>query len=458
MGKRLVVLAAVLLSVLSASFVSAQQSEVESLIELLVQKGIITADQAVAIRASEDSKVDQLTQLLIAQNVITVDEAKVVTQVDAPRIAVAESATPAAIADAPVVKAEKKSWTDRLRITGDLRLRYEGFSQDNSFYHDRRDRFRIRLRPGLEATITDNLKAGFQLRNGDPNDPVSNNTSFDGGFQAKDFNLDQVYVDWRATNWLGLIGGKFDAGKRWSVSDFQWDDDVTVEGAMQNFGFGSNGRSFKGFKLATYQYSLEESKSNIDSYLFGAQLRSDMKLSSDNSLALGAGYDYWENPQAVVDLTLSGKLGGNKITNFLDQDNLLVSDFEILNLFAEWKNIASKTWPVKVNLFYYQNLGAKSVAKDQDTGYFVRLQVGDYKKPGQVAFRYSRYYSEPDALFYVFTQSDTSRASNVDGHRFDVRIGAVARSYFNLTWYNTRPSHGDDEELNRWQADYIIRF
>ena len=74
------------------------------------------------------------------------------------------------------------------------------------------------------------------------------------------------------------------------------------------------------------------------------------------------------------------------------------------------------------------------------------------------AFRYSYYYSEPDALFYVFTQSDTSRSSDVKAHRFDLRIGFYAKSYFNITWYNTRPVYREDEPLNRWQMDYIIKF
>ena len=36
--------------------------------------------------------------------------------------------------------------------------------------------------------------------------------------------------------------------------------------------------------------------------------------------------------------------------------------------------------------------------------------MGDYKQKFQPMFRYTRYYSEPDAIFYVFTQSDTLRA------------------------------------------------
>jgi hypothetical protein len=75
-----------------------------------------------------------------------------------------------------------------------------------------------------------------------------------------------------------------------------------------------------------------------------------------------------------------------------------------------------------------------------------------------MAFRYSRYDSKPDALFYAFTQSDTIRASNVEANRFDFRIGMPIKSFINVTWYNARPKAGGDDVMNRWQFDYIFRF
>ncbi len=351
-----------------------------------------------------------------------------------------------------------KKWYDRIDFTGDVRMRYEGFQKDGSFDDDRRDRFRARIRAGLIATVTEKLTVGLQLRNGNPDDPVSNNTSFDGGFQFKQFNLAQGYVDYQFTDWVGVIGGKFDAAKRWKVSDMQWDDDVTVEGLMENFDFGGGDGAFKGIDIDLYQYLLNESGSGSDSSLYGAQTHVNFKFGDNSKFAIGAGYDGWTNPQAVADLTIDGELGGNNMTNIVDENGLLVSEFQILNFFAEYKYSASERWPVKVNLFYYNNLGADGIARDEDTAYFGRLQIGDYKKPWHWAFRYSYYYSEPDALFYVFTQSDTSRGSDLKANRFDVRMGCIAKSYFNVTYYNTNTADGRDEDLQRWQVDYIVKF
>jgi hypothetical protein len=242
------------------------------------------------------------------------------------------------------------------------------------------------------------------------------------------------------------------------VSDLQWDDDVTVEGLMTNTGLVYGDGAFKSLDLVAYLYSLDESGSGPDAYLYGGQLRSNFKMNKKNSLEFGVGYDQWMRPQLVADLTLDEELDGNKVTNFLDPNDQLISDFEIANAFATYKNKSIDGWPISLKLYYYQNLGAQGIGKDHDTGYFGRVQFGDYKKVGQLCFRYSYYYSEPDAMFYVFTQSDTSRGSNVEAHRFDFRIGFFARSYFNITWYNTKEAFGDDETLNRWQMDYIVKF
>ena len=219
----------------------------------------------------------------------------------------------------------------------------------------------------------------------------------------------------------------------------QWDDDVTVEGAMEEFTFGP-------LKVDLYQYLLEEDSRTRDAYLLGGQLYGKFDTESIGSFTVGAGFDDWVRPQMVADLTLGGKLQGNRVTNLLDDDDQLISDFEIANAFFTWSWKKIERWPIKFSLFGYHNTGAQGLGKEYDTGYFVRLQVGDYKKKGQMMFRASRYYSEPDALFYVFAQSDTTMASDVDGYRFDFRLGFVKKSYFNFTWYHTKPvySHVPD--------------
>lgn len=373
---------------------------------------------------------------------------------------------------------EKPKWHDRLTMSGDLRLRAERFDWEGKFNEDRRDRFRYRLRFGIGARLTDNLEVGVQLRSGNPDNPHSDNESFDGGFSKKGIALAEAFVDWRPGKYFGLTGGKFSPKKLWLVSDMQWDEDVIVEGVMESF-------RFKGFGVLEsvhanlYQFILEESSSSGDAYLFGVQVRPVLALGDKNQLTIGAGYESISRPDNVAGLTLGGKLDTEPsgiVTNITDPaDGELVSDFQILSAFAEWKNKASERWPIKLSLFYYKNLGAEDTvgniiddtggtvvgglnAKENDTGHFARIQVGDYKKPWQVAVRLTKYKSEPDAIFYAWVQSDTRRGSNVDGERVDVRIGMPLKSHINITYYHTDWDVGTDTTMNRWQLDYIFTF
>ncbi len=434
MRRRPITLIGILVILLAASGVAAQEEaqEMDPLLALLVEQGVITLEQARAVGAEYARR-------------------EAVAKMSAERPPVPLPTGSSEAEDPKTAEKKTEHWYDKLEIKGDLRLRYEGFDQDDTYDDGRRDRFRLRLRPGVYADVTDRIQVGFQLRSGDRKDPVSDNQSLDNGFSLKEIAISEAFAAFDVTSWFDLTFGRFDAEKKWLVSDMQWDDDVAVEGAMEQFDFGR-------FEASLYQYVLEESKNAGDAYLFGGQLRGTFELGSDSAITVGAGYDQWERPQLLVDQTLSGELAGNKVTNLLDDDNLLISDFQIYNGFVNWTYSRSPRWPVKFYLFGYYNTGAEGVGKDNDTGYFARLQFGDYKEKGQVMLRYSRYYSEPDATFYVFAQSDTTRASDVDGHRFDLRLGWVARSYFNLTWYRTKAAFADVPTMDRWQLDYILRF
>ena len=434
--KRWAVWAAVLAMVLAGAVgVGAEERELDPLLKLLVERGLITVEEALAVQAEYDRRRAEAEKTPPLQQ-----------PVSAPTVATGVEA--AASEDA---EKDDQKWYDRIDFRGDLRLRAEIFWVEGISPNDRRERFRARIRPGIYTDITAWMDVGLQLRSGDPLDPVSDNSSFDSGFGLVPISISEGFAAFHPDDWLHLTFGKFDANKKWVVSDMQWDDDVTVEGAMEEFTFGP-------LKADLYQYILEESKSEKDAYLLGGQLYGKFGSDSIGSFKVGMGYDNWLRPQLVADLTLNGELHGNRVTNLLDDEDQLISDFQIVNGFFNWGWKKNERWPIKFSLFGYYNTGARGLGKEYDTGYFVRLQVGDYKNKGQMMFRASRYYSEPDALFYVFAQSDTTMASDVDGYRFDFRLGFVKKSYFNVTWYHTKPVYSLFPDMDRLQVDYIIVF
>ena len=213
MKQRAVWLAALLVGMVAVVGIGAEKLELDPLLELLVEQGVITMEQAIEVQAEYDRR------RMAGQS----------PGVIPPPAQVAPSEMPAQMAVAPPVEEKNtEKWYYRIDFKGDLRLRGEFFQQDNISVNDRRERFRVRIRPGIYTNVTDWMKVGLQLRSGDPNDPVSDNSSFDGGFALIPINISEAYAAFDLTNWFDLTLGKFDPKKKWVVTDMQWDDDVTV--------------------------------------------------------------------------------------------------------------------------------------------------------------------------------------------------------------------------------------
>ena len=260
----------------------------------------------------------------------------------------------------PDMKAEPKKWYDKLSFSGDFRLRYEGFNWKGHFDNGRRDRLRYRLRFGFRGQVLDNLALGFQLRSGNPKNPISDNQSFDDSFSKTPISIAEAYVDWQAANTLEIIVGQFSPTKLWRAADIQWDDDVTIEGAMELFAWKAGGL-LKELDLNLYQFVLNESGDSIDSYMLGGQIVPVFDLGEKNDLALGAGFEAISSPEKVATLYFEDALviDSGYVTNLVNPNTgEMVSDFRVGSLFLEWQNKSIEAWPIKVSLYFYKNFGA----------------------------------------------------------------------------------------------------
>ncbi|OGW81045.1 MAG: hypothetical protein A3G33_07710 [Omnitrophica bacterium RIFCSPLOWO2_12_FULL_44_17] len=189
-------------------------------------------------------------------------------------------------------------WLKDVKAGGDLRLRYEAFqhTSGNTAETDDRNRFRYRLRYGLEKKFSDEIKAGFSLASGEVRsgsshdsatglngDPTSTNTTFDNLFNFKDIFVEKAFGSY-APNWakvgpisgVELTGGKFTNPFEKGSSDLIWDRDVKPEGAYETVNFKL--METPNFKLNGYatagQYILDEDSSgsdNEDAEMFGYQ-------------------------------------------------------------------------------------------------------------------------------------------------------------------------------------------
>ncbi len=155
-------------------------------------------------------------------------------------------------------------WASRIRMYGDIRTRYEGifypggnakglpnfnavntgnpidFSQFGldsnqfpSFDTDQdRDRFRLRVRLGVDADLSDGFTAGIRIATGDSSTPVSTNQTFGGSggdFSKYSLWLDRAHLDYKLGGALDVDVGRFD-NPFFSPTDLVWDTDLGFDG------------------------------------------------------------------------------------------------------------------------------------------------------------------------------------------------------------------------------------
>ncbi|MEN7973226.1 MAG: putative porin, partial [Verrucomicrobiota bacterium] len=137
---------------------------------------------------------------------------------------------------------EKSSWTDKIKVKGDVRARFEHREKDNE---TDKSRFRGRARVGVYADVNDQVYAGVRIATGSDDSPTSTNQSLEDFGEKRTIWLDLMYMGYtpEAIKGLDLILGKIK--QPWEqVSDLMYDSDVNPEGL--NMGYS---KAFDSFEL-----------------------------------------------------------------------------------------------------------------------------------------------------------------------------------------------------------------
>lgn len=236
-----------------------------SLIELLVQEGVLSKDKADAL----------LKQAQMARQKAQEEAAAVAATQPAETGVPAEAGAPKSIRVQYVpehVKNEMRAeieqdvmkklnykagerlglpeWIDRIELTGDLRLRYQldQFPSGNTLpavlngsqvrnvpianTTDDRERQRVRARFGANVHVNDWLDGGIRFTTGQLNTPVTPNQT-EGFSQGKYiFGLDRAFLAAKPYDWLTLTGGRF--ANPFYSTDLIWDPDLAFDGLVAN--------------------------------------------------------------------------------------------------------------------------------------------------------------------------------------------------------------------------------
>lgn len=141
-------------------------------------------------------------------------------------------------------------WMDRISFEGDVRIRYEGL-----YYSDLNGgalvynlveganvpnttqdegRLRARARFGVNARVSDTVGAGVRLVTGNPGDPVSENATLGQTAQYLNILLDRAFIKWDPNERWSVVGGRMANPWFWPT-DLVWDEDLGFDGVVGSF-------------------------------------------------------------------------------------------------------------------------------------------------------------------------------------------------------------------------------
>ena len=355
-----------------------------------------------------------------------------------------QQAMTATAAPAPAAAAQPApaSWTDKVSVKGDLRVRYENIDQQGK---DNRNRDRVRARAAIVGKPQDNLELVFGLSTRQDGDPVSGNQTLGNGGSGKDIYLDLAYFDWRALEGLNLLGGKMkNILYRPGNQGLIWDGDFNPEGMAATYVRGPffvNG-------LGTW---IESDSNKTQAIGVGGQLGVAWPFNDDVKLTAGAGYYYLNTEGKGPFWSGSTSFFGNSNAN-----NQYLYDYKELEGFAN-EGFSLLGLPMSVFVDYVQNLDPDKY----DTGWSAGLQLGAAKAKGTWELVYTYEDLERDAVFGLWTDSDFGGGgTDVSGHVFRGAYALTDKTNMAFSYFINQfgKDQGNELDYNRVQLDLNFKY
>ncbi|MBP8911724.1 MAG: putative porin [Phycisphaerae bacterium] len=354
---------------------------------------------------------------------------------------------------------ESLKWASKLTWSGDLRYRCE-YIDDDGADSEHRHRNRIRARLGLGVKINDEWNLGFRIATGNgevSGDPVSTNQTLDEAFSKKPFWLDQAYFGYHPQWFKGfnVLGGKMENPfYRVGKNELIWDSDLTPEGVALTYGLSLCETTT--LNWAAGGFWVNEESSGGDTSLWGIQAHLKHQFSKPTYLLGGAGWYDYGNIQGEESLAAEWNENTGAFFGNTKAGTVFALDYDLFELFAEFGTELAKL-PVAVFGNYVQN----TVARDEDTGWLVGLQVNKAKDPGSWQFEWDYRDLERDAVVGQFTSSDfIGGGAGGEGHRFAFGYVLAKNVATNFTYYRNefdRPGI-EGEKYDRFQFDVAVKF
>ncbi len=379
--------------------------------------------------------VDSLLDKLVDKGVLTVKEANDLREESDKDFTKAYAA-----------KSGMPEWVTSLKFNGDLRLRYDRITAEDMTF-ETRDRFRYRLRFGYTAVLKDNWEVGIGLtsseqtgQNASAADPISNNQSFGDNASKKAIAIDKAYVKWTPLNdaiWtLSSTMGKMENPYVFP-STILFDKDYTPEGIALEGSFRVNDKHT--LRALGTAFILDEvSTSTEDPYMFGGQVRWEAAWSPKVQTALGGALLSIINDQMLTNGAVPNIGGGNTRTGptgvLANSFTPIYTDANLTYTF-DHAPLYNAPFPITFGADYIHNCDAD----DNNTGYSFGVVIGKAGKKGlwQIDYRYTEL--QGDAWYEEVVESDFGayyKYNTVNAGGSGYRSGTNVRGHWIKATYN----------------------
>lgn len=403
--KRLsVVLLLVFLSIICLGITSSFATEVDILLQKLVEKGVLTAGEAQEIKVETQ---EQVKKEIASGKSLGLPE-----------------------------------WVQNTKLKGDFRLRYQ-YDHAKWRYNSTtnkdgdQQRARIRVRLGVESKINDKLLAGIGIATGKSDGSTdaarsTNVTLGEGGFGKKPIALDYAYAQYTPYPWVTMVGGKF-KNPLWEPADLIWDSDINPEGGALTLKtkLAPGADVF----LTTGALTLDNNKTfSADVGMYVVQPGVNLKL-TDTISAKGAVsyYDF----TGVKGKTLSGNTGTNTHTasGLTYNYRNTIGSLEV--------SVKDPLKALGVGVPYFALFGeyVKNIDSDvpkNDTGYMCGMKFGAEKveKWADWQLRYNYAMLEKDAVLDILPDSDRyGGKTGMRAHEVMFDWGLGKNTWLGLNYY-----------------------
>jgi len=439
-----------------------------SLIEALVESGVLSKDKADAlIQAAQAKAAASLAQKAQEPKPAQVTaEGKPVLRVpyvpDSMRAQIRDEVKEEVIAQA---RAERwgvpgaPSWINNIKIEGDIRLRHQqdnasgnntgadtyviadvlnsnGITRSPDFasysVNDAKDllatantsesrgRERVRMRLGLTAKVTDEVGVGLRLTTGSATDRVSTNQTMGQNFNKYQVFLDRAFVRIDPAPWVSFQGGRIP--NPWFSTDMTWNENLNFEGFATTFRRPVVDDGLAPFLTLGY-FPLRESTppGRNSRSLWGAQLGASMELSARTRLKFGLAYYSYNNLEGSSDtdytllsngISVGQSYGRYEYPVGLRQRGNTV--FETNPLLTFSSDVIKPTWGLA---YQFKPVVLTAAAEFTHFSPFNILLSAEYAN--NTAFSASDFHKRADATFY----GNVDPGGSGEGYQLKLAVG-----------------------------------